>query len=117
MLGFSYYQVRDFYNIQGGVDLAGRAVDSLAPKEALVLSGDSNDATLLYNCNRHGWTGGYASYFPNDAASLEKARSLGAEYYVTTKVGDLEGSEFGRYLKDNYKMIQKTDQFVIFALL
>lgn len=113
MLAFSWYQVKDFYFIQGGVDLAGRAVDQLTPKDALVLTGDSNDATLLYNTNRHGWTGGYASYFPNTPESLEKARSLGAEYYVTTKVGEINNSDFGKYLLNNYKIISQSDQYLV----
>lgn len=116
MLAFSWYQVRDFYFIQGGVDLAGRAVDLLTPKEALVLTGDSNDATLLYNCHRHGFTGGYASYFPNDPESLERARSQGASVYVTTKISELEFSEFGRYLRENYQLIQGSNQYLIFDL-
>jgi 4-amino-4-deoxy-L-arabinose transferase-like glycosyltransferase len=116
MVGFSWYQVRDFYTIQGGVDLAGKALDVLVPKEALILTGDSNDATLLYNCNRHGWTGGYASYFPNEPASIKKAKSLGAQYYVTTKFNDLEPSEFGKFMFENFRVLKKSDQYIIFDL-
>ncbi|HUW22007.1 MAG TPA: glycosyltransferase family 39 protein [Candidatus Bathyarchaeia archaeon] len=116
MLAFSWYQVRDFYNLQGGVDLAGKAVDSLTPKDALILTGDSNDASLLYNCNRYGWSGGYASFFPNEVASIEKARLLGAQYFVTTKFNQFENLEFGRYLKDKFRLIKQTDQYIIFDL-
>jgi len=114
MLGFSWFEVRGFYLIQGGVDLAGRAVDELSPKNALVLTGDSNDATLLYNTNRHGWTGGYASYFPNNKESIEKVIKMGGTIYVTTKFE--ENSEFGQYMLKTYPVIKKTDQYIIFLL-
>lgn len=116
MVGFSWYEVRSFYPIQGGVDLAGLAVDELTPKDALVLTGDSNDATLLYNTNRHGWTGGYASYFPNTTESLDKARELGAEFYVTTKVKELKDMDFGQFLYQEFKLVKETDQYAIFDL-
>ncbi|MFZ5366146.1 MAG: ArnT family glycosyltransferase [Patescibacteria group bacterium] len=114
MLAFSWYQVRDFYNIQGGVDLAGQAVDKLTPKETLVLTGDSNDATLLYNTNRHGWTGGYASYFPNTQETIEKIKKMGGSVYVTTKFE--ENSEFGKYMLQSYPVLKRTDQYIIFSL-
>lgn len=115
-LGFSWYQVREFYFLQGGVDLAGKAVDQLTPKDALVLTGDSNDATLLYNCNRHGLSGGYASYFPNVSESIDKAKKLGIQYYVTTQIGGFKESDFGRYLNENFKLIGESDQYLIYDL-
>jgi 4-amino-4-deoxy-L-arabinose transferase-like glycosyltransferase len=114
MIGFSWFEVQGFYLIQGGVDLAGQAVDQLTPKDALVLTGDSNDVTLLYNTNRHGWTGGYASYFPNTPEMIQKAKSLGASIYVTTKFE--ANSDFGQYLLKNYQILKQTDQYVIFSL-
>ena len=115
MLAFSWFEVRGFYLIQGGVDLAGRAVDELTPKNALVLTGDSNDVTLLYNTNRWGWTGGYASYFPNTLETIEKVKKMGATVYVTTKFE--RNSEFGKYMLGNYPVIKQTDQYIIFSLI
>ena len=114
MIGFSWFEVEGFYLIQGGVDIAGRAVDELSNKDALVLTGDSDDATLLYNTNRHGWTGGYASYFPNSSENIEKFRQMGATVYVTTKFEPK--SDFGQYLLDNYQVLKQTDQYAIFSL-
>ena len=116
MLFFSYlaYQVRDFYNIQGGVDLAGMAVDQLTPKNSLVLTGDSNDATLLYNTNRYGWTGGYASNYPNTPETIEKIRRMGGTIYVTTKFD--RDSEFGRYMLKSYQVAKETNQYILFKL-
>jgi 4-amino-4-deoxy-L-arabinose transferase-like glycosyltransferase len=115
MLGFSWFEVRGFYLVQGGVDLAGRAVDELTPKDALVLTGDSNDATLLYNTNRHGWTGGYASYFPNTPETIERVKKMEASVYVTTKFD--QNSEFGKYMLQNYSVIKQTNQYIVFSLI
>jgi len=115
MIAFSWYQVRDFYNIQSGVDLAGRWIDENTPKNALILTGDSNDATLLYNCNRWGWTGGYASNFPNEPQIIEKVRKMSASYYVTTKFDS--NSEFGKYMIKNYSILKETNQFIVFSLV
>ncbi|PIU33092.1 hypothetical protein COT04_01935, partial [Candidatus Shapirobacteria bacterium CG07_land_8_20_14_0_80_39_12] len=114
MLGFSWFEIRGFYLIQGGVDLAGQAVDELTEKDALVLTGDSNDVTLLYNTNRHGWTGGYASYFPNIQENIEKIKEMGATVYVTTKFEP--NSDFGQYMLKNYPILKQTDQYIIFSL-
>jgi 4-amino-4-deoxy-L-arabinose transferase-like glycosyltransferase len=114
MTAFSWYEVRNFYNIQGGVDLAGVAVDELTLKDALVLTGDSSDATLLYNTNRWGWSGGYASNFPNSKETIEKIRSLGGLVYVTTKFD--RNSNFGHYMLENYQVVKETNQFIIFSL-
>ncbi len=114
MLGFSLFEVKGFYLIQGGVDLASRAVDELTDKNALVLTGDSNDATLLYNTNRYGWTGGYASYFPNSKETIQRVKEMGGSIYVTTKFD--ESSEFGQYMLQNYSVLKRTDQYIIFTL-
>lgn len=113
-IGLSWFEVREFYNIQGGVDLAGQAVDELTPADALVLTGDSNDATLLYNTNRHGWTGGFASNFPNEPTTLERVRDMGASVFVTTKFE--ENSAFGQYMLRSYPVLQRTNQFIIFDI-
>lgn len=114
MLAFGWYEVRGFYNIQGGVDLAGDATDKLTPSDALVITGDSNDATLLYNTNRWGWTAGYASPYPNSKDTIENLRSRGASYYVTTKFD--KSSEFGKFMIQNYPIVKESDQFVLFKL-
>ena len=115
MIGFSWFEVRGFYLIQGGVDLAGRAVDELTSEDALVLTGDSNDVTLLYNTNRHGWTGGHVSYFPNTMGTIQKVREMGGTVYVTTKLD--KNSDFGREMLQAYRVIKETDQYIIFSLV
>jgi len=114
MIAFSWYYIRDFYNIQSGVDLAGRWIDENTPKDSLILAGDSNDATLLYNCNRWGWTGGFASSLPNEPETIEKVRKMGASYYVATKFD--KNSEFGKYMLKNYQVLNQTDQYIVFKI-
>jgi len=69
---------------------------------------------LLYNTNRHGWTGGYASYFPNTQETIEKIKEMGATVYVTTKFEPK--SDFGQYMLKNYPILKQTDQYIIFSL-
>jgi 4-amino-4-deoxy-L-arabinose transferase-like glycosyltransferase len=114
MLAFSWFEIRGFYNIKGGVDLAGVAVNELASKDALVLTGDSNDATLLYNTNRWGWSGGFASNFPNSRETIEKIIRMGGDIYVTTKFE--KDSDFGKYMLDNFEVMKETNQYIIFDL-
>jgi len=114
MFAFSWYQVRDFYNIQSGVDLAGHWIDENTAKDSLILTGDSNDATLLYNSNRWGWSGGYASNYPNEPGTIEQVKLLGATYYVATKFN--YGSDFGKYMLKNYPVLKQTNQFIVFSL-
>jgi hypothetical protein len=113
-----WFQVKNFYNITSGIDLAGRAVDEKTPKDALVIAGDGADATLLYNTNRRGWTSGFAAYYPNNKETIESLRKEGAQFYVTTKVNQLfsPGDEFGQYLLNNFKIVDRSDQFAIFNL-
>lgn len=113
-VAFAWYDVRGFYNIQSGVDLAGEAVDKLTAKNSLVITGDSNDATLLYNTNRWGWSAGYASAYPNSKDTVENLKRQGASVYVSTKFD--RNSDFGKYMLGNYSIIKESDQYVILGL-
>ncbi|OGD86944.1 hypothetical protein A2Z23_01630 [Candidatus Curtissbacteria bacterium RBG_16_39_7] len=113
-----WFQVKEFYNITSGIDLAGTAVDEKTPKDALVIAGDGADFTLLYNTNRRGWTSGFAAYYPNTKETIESLRKEGAQFYATTKVDQLFSSDnqFGQYLKENFKIVDRSDQFAVFDL-
>ncbi len=86
----------------------------MTPKNSLVITGDSNDVTLLYNTNRLGWTAGYASAYPNTSQTVEDLKRQGASVYVSTKFD--RNSEFGKYMIENYSIIKESDQYVIFDL-
>lgn len=116
MLAFSWYFVRSFYDIKGGVDLAGVAVNKLTPKESLVVAGDGADPTLLYNTHRIGWAVGFGSLLENSAETINELKKQGADFYVTTKVGELKNSDFGRFMYQNFSVVEETNQFVLFNL-
>jgi len=116
MLAFSWYYVRDFYNIQGGVDLAGKAVSQLTPKDSLVIAGDGSDPTLLYNTSRKGWAIGYGSIWENNPSKILELQQRGARFYATTKVGEIKNSDFGKFMYENFPVLEETNQFIIFEL-
>lgn len=115
-IAFSWYRVRDFYNITSGIDLAGSFVDQNIPKNVLIIAGDGADPTLLYNCAHKGWAIGYGSTLENKPEVIEKLKNEGASYYVTTTVNQIKGTDFEKYMKSTYKTVKETDQFVVYAL-
>lgn len=116
MLAFSWYYVRDFYDIQGGVDVAGAAVQEITTENSLVIAGDGVDPTLLYNTGRKGWTIGFGSYLDNTSETVLNLKGQGAKYYVTTKISEIKSSLFGKFMYENFVVIKETDQYVIFSL-
>lgn len=115
-LAFSWHEVRGFYEIKSGVDLAGPFIDSNTPRQALIIAGDGADSTLLYNCNRNGWTIGFGALMENTPEVIERLRSEGADFYVTTQINQIRGTDFEKYLKSHYLLIKETDQFVVYDL-
>jgi len=114
MLAFSWYYVRAFYDIQGGVDVAGQTIQEMTPQNSLVIAGDGSDPTLLYNSNRQGWVIGFGALLHNTPETIEELKNQGAKYYVTTKFE--ANSDFGRYLLENYQILKQTNQYVLFSL-
>lgn len=117
-LALGWYEVRGFYNIQSGVDLAGAYIHENTAQDALVITGILADTTLLYNTDRHGWTIGYGTPYDGDAKSVELLRTKGADYYVTTRMEDFDAANNAliNYLKQRYILEKKTDQFAVFNL-
>lgn len=104
MLGFSWYQVRDFFNINNpAIVEAGQAADKLLSADAKVIAPYGGDTSFLYQTNRKGWPVGI---------EIEKMVGLGAEYYVNVNIDDPET----RWLTEKYCLIQKTPQWVIVDL-
>lgn len=116
MLAFSWYDVRGFYDIKGGVDVAGAAVRENTPQNSLVIAGDGSDPTLLYNTGRKGWAIGFGALLDNTSETVLNLKSQGAEYYVTTKIGEIKNSLFGKFMYENFKVVKETDQYVVFSL-
>jgi 4-amino-4-deoxy-L-arabinose transferase-like glycosyltransferase len=103
MLAFSWYQVRDFFNINHpAIVEAGQAVDRLVPKDAKVIAPYSGDTAFLYQTKRKGWPVGI---------EIEKMIKLGAEYYVNINF-DPEVD----WLSQAYCVIEKTPDYIIIDL-
>jgi len=104
MLAFSWYYVRDFFNINNPVIVeAGRTADKLLPKEAKIIAPYGGDTSFLYQTNRKGWSIGI---------EIEKFIKQGAEYYVNVNIDDPEV----KWLEEKYCLTQKTSQWVIIDL-
>ncbi|MBI2025909.1 MAG: hypothetical protein HYT06_00860 [Candidatus Levybacteria bacterium] len=102
---FSWYYVRDYFNINNpSIIVAGKAVDRLTPKEAKVVANYNGDTSFLYQTKRKGWAS-----FQNGLPDLIKK---GASFLVLVNPTD---TDLG--IGTEYKIVEATDQYVIFNLL
>jgi len=102
-LALSWYELRGFFWVNNRAMVeAGRALDQLAPAEALVIAPYMGDTAFLFQTNRRGWPIGGA---------IEEKIKAGANYYVTT-TKDQEFQE----LKTKYTLIQETADYAIIKL-
>ncbi len=97
MLAFGWFVIRDFYNIQHPeIIQAGKAVDSLTPKDAKIIAPYGGDTTLLYSTNRKGWPvfdRPLKQFIKEGAAYMLFVNPSGPElnfknYFVTLEQGD-----------------------------
>ena len=104
MLGFGWYFVRDYYNINNfAIVEAGRAVDKLTPKNAKVIAPYDGDTAFLYQTNRQGW--------PAYEKDLQGLIGLGADYLVL-----VNPNENDRNLKDQYKVVSESTSYILVDL-
>jgi hypothetical protein len=101
---FSWYYIRDFFNInRPSIIVAGKAVDKLVPKNALVIANYEGDTTFLYQTNRKGW----ASY----EKDLPEMVKMGAGYLV---IADPNQSDLN--FTKTYKVVAQTPQYLLLDL-
>ena len=101
---FSWYHVRDYFNINNrSIVVAGEAVDKLIPKDAKIIANYTGDTSLLYQTKRQGW--------PSFQADLPKMVEMGADYLllVNPKEPDYE-------IKKYYKIVSETQDYLLFDL-
>lgn len=97
-------QVKDYFNINNpSIIAAGKAVDSMTPKDAKVIANYTGDTSFLYQTNRQGWA--------NFQNPLPEMIEKGADYLVLVNPTDKD-MVFG----ETYKVVKKTTQYVIFDL-
>lgn len=101
----SALQVREFYKINHPeIVAAGSAVDKLVPEDALVIAPYNGDTAFLYQTKRWGW--------PFIDRTLGELIDKGASYFVSVNLSDMRTIE----IEKNYKVIEKTDSYVIVNL-
>jgi hypothetical protein len=104
MLGFGWYFVRDYYNInKPGIVEAGKAVDSLTPKSAKVIAPYDGDTAFLYQTNRQGW--------PAYEKDLQGLIGLGAEYLVL-----VNPNQNDRNLRTQYHAVSESSNYILVDL-
>ena len=101
---FSGQRVKEYFNINNpSMIAAGKAIDKLTPKDALIVANYVGDSSFLYQMNRQGW------------ASLQDPLPIlikkGADYLVLLDPGP-KGVGFSK----EYKAIASTPQYIIFDL-
>lgn len=101
---FGWYIVRDYFNINNmSIVIAGKAVDTLTPKNAKVLAIYDGDTSFLYQTNRKGW----ASF----QHSLPEMVQLGANYLVLVNP---RKEDIG--LAQGYTLIKSEKEYLLIKL-
>jgi hypothetical protein len=104
-LFFSWYFIRDFYNINNhSIVIAGEKIDKLIPKDAKIIANYNGDTSFLYQTKRKGW----ASF----EKSIPEMVQMGASYLVLPNPTE---KDLG--LGKEYKIMTVTKDFVLFNLL
>lgn len=104
MLGIGTYQIKEFYKINHPEIIeAGRALDKIAPQDALVIAPYNGDTAFLYQTRRFGW--------PVLDRPLETLIERGADYLVSVNFDDDTNAAMAKYTT-----VMKTDRFVIIDL-
>ncbi len=102
-LGFSWFYVRDYFNINHQEIVgAGMAADKVLPPSAKVVAPYGGDTAFLFQTNRLGWPVGGA---------IDDKISLGATHYISVNFDEETNG-----LMDRCQSLLKTDRFVIIDL-
>ena len=83
---------------------AGRAIEAVTSKDALIIAPYNGDTAFLYQTNRYGW--------PVVDRPIEELIEKGASYYVSVDLNHPQTREFS----ERYTVIEKTDKYVIVKL-
>lgn len=94
-----FYQVNHYEIIE-----AGREIDKIAPKDALIVAPYNGDTAFLYATNRWGW--------PAVDDSIDNIIAKGADYYVSVNLSSTDTLNFQKM----FATIKKTDKYIILDL-
>src|SRR5258708_11627844 len=99
---FSWIQVKEFYKINNPVIIeAGKKVDQILPKNAIVVAPYNGDTAFLYQTNRAGW--------PVTAFPLVQ---MVADYGVTHFVSTTRDNKTNWVMK-HFQVLENNPEFVI----
>lgn len=122
VLGSTLYFYRGLYFLPDrlkAVVHAGALVRELTPKDSLVIAAFETGPAQLYYCDRKGWEFNIRN---NDETELirdfDSLKKKGASFFVTADRDVLKTcTRFNQYLRDRFKILKETDEFVIFRLV
>jgi hypothetical protein len=112
---FSWYHIRDFYNINHPeIVEAGSVVERKTHNKALVIAPYNGDTAFLYQTKRSGW--------PIVQGSIDELIQKGADYYVSVQFDELtqnliKEATLPDESKRIYKLVDLTDKYVIIQLV
>jgi hypothetical protein len=105
MLMVGWLGIKDDYQINHPELIeAGRAVNEMTPKDALVVAPYNGDTAFLYQTNRWGW--------PAIDDSIDNIIKNGADYYASVNLGSADT----KMIESRFKTIRKTDKYIIIDL-
>lgn len=105
MLMIGWLNIKDNYNINHPEIIeAGKEVDKITPKDALVVAPYNGDTAFLYQTHRWGW--------PAIDDSIDHIIEKGADYYVSVDLG----SSDTKMIELRFKTIEKTSRYIIIDL-
>lgn len=117
-----FYYYRGLYVIPSermAILEAAHAVESMTPKESLLLASYETGPVQLYYAHRRGWTFNVATGGSDETLvrELEIRRSEGAEYFViSSKYDFISKRGFEKYLRKNYAVMAESPGFALFDL-
>ncbi len=101
----SWNIIKEYFNINNrSIIAAGKAVQQLTPKDALIVANYNGDTSLLYQMDRRGW----ASFQDPMPILIQK----GADYLVLVNPSQQDKEQW----EEEYKVVAFTEQYAIFDL-
>lgn len=100
------FQAKEFYKINHPeILVAGRAVQKIIPYDFMIIAPYNGDTAFLYQTGRYGW--------PVVDEPIERMVKRGASYFVAVNFADPDVA----YVEKNFRILEKTDQYIIADLL
>ncbi len=105
MFEMGAFQAKEYYKINHPeIFEAGKAIDRIAPKNAIIVAPYNGDTTFLYYTKRKGW--------PVVDNSIDEIIKRGATYYVSISLNDTDTLNFSK----RFKTVEKTPDYIILDL-